>query len=431
MAVLEASKPTAAVGKADSPDVQAKRAASTQAASLYAAANAELTAARKAVSAAEKTSEELRNQLASKAEAKTAQEKIVAFLDQVARGEDPSGTEPMTELKAAAAAAKEKSKRDDGIFTELKRKTKAESARLKDAVEILKLDKDVAAEALKQALDGEANPSDARKKAAEDYKDDVRLEKEKLKEKLQALKENEKADEKAAKDKAREKKKEAANKRESCFYTKCEIHLLREEFIAFSKDKCGHAIDVLHQYKGCAGPDGEEWSIPSADVAWFKKLVEYIKQCEVGLVALTEADPGFWRNKQHKKMIEESCHSFEDKDANALKDQEVVSSEDEAEYEEGDKDWVDNDDEQPEIDEDLPATTLPAAYKANLLPGQRNKQTDRKENKAAVDAVRNKVVLAGMRANFKGMIKDDAFDAKLGKNNPNAQSIMPKKKPKP
>jgi hypothetical protein len=148
-------------------------------------------------------------------------------------------------------------------------------------------------------------------------------------------------------------------------------------------------------------------------------------------VALTEADPGFWRNKQHKKMVEESCHSFEDNDANALKDQEVVSSEDEAEYEEGDKNWVDNDDEQPEIDEDMPATTLPAAYKANLLPGQRNEQTDRNENKAAVDAVRNKAVLAGMRENFKGMLKEDAFDAKPAKGKSNPTVIVPRKKPKP
>jgi hypothetical protein len=122
------------------------------------------------------------------------QEKIVAFLKQVERGENPSGTVSMSELKEAAAAAKENFKRDDDLFTELKRKTKAESARLKDVVENLKLQKDIAAEALKQALDGEANPSDARKKAADAYRDSVRLEKEKLKEQLQALKENEKVD---------------------------------------------------------------------------------------------------------------------------------------------------------------------------------------------------------------------------------------------
>jgi chemotaxis protein histidine kinase CheA len=213
----------------DSPDVQAKRAASTEATVVYAEQMAAAAAARKAVSDAEKTSNELKNQLASKKVAKDAQEKIAAFLKQKELGEDPAGTESMDELRAAAAKAKATFKQDDALFTALKKETKAESARLKDIVEQLKLAKNLAVEALKKALDGEANPSDTRKQAQEDYKENVRLEKEAFKEKLQALKELEKADEKDAKEKAKAKakaeKKAIADRQHECYYTKCAIHV--------------------------------------------------------------------------------------------------------------------------------------------------------------------------------------------------------------
>ena len=434
MAVLEASKPTAAAGKAaagkaDSPDVQAKRDASTKAESRYAEKNAELTAARKAVRAAERTSQELQDQLASKEESRLAQEQVVAFK----RGEAPPGTESLKELEKAAETAKETFTRDNGLFIALKKTTKAESARLKILVDTLTLNKNLAAEALKQALDGEANPSDARKGAADAYKEAVRLEKEYLKAQQQQLKEMEKADDKAAKDEAKAKKKAAADKKHECFYTKCAIHLLREEFVNFT-DKCDYAIGVLDQYGDCVGPKDEESSIPAADVAWFKELVAYITKCQEGLVARTKADPSFWRNRNHNKMVEECGGSFHDPNGNALNDPEVVSDEDEAEYQEGDKNWVDNDDEQPEVDKDMPATLLPAEYAANLRTGpggQRNEQTDRNENRAAVDAVRNGEVLKGMRKNFQGMIEPDAFDDKSAKSNSDPTVLIPKRKPKP